>query len=515
MVAAGHGRPSRVGDRVLVIGAGLAGLAAADRLLEAGLGVTVIDAFPVAGGRTASFDVPEKVAGLVAGDVVEHGLHAWFQHYHAVHGLMRRAGLAKPAFSGPGLSFWNPEQGHVTLSGGPGKWLKSALALPEAMRGDRRQALGALARLVAGLTSALGDPVLTDRQSAAQLLAGAGVPVGAIERVFRPCMYSLTSLPLEELSALEMLRWMSRILPDPRMRCVDGGTTRAMAAPIVESLRARGADVRFGVEVQKLSLDARGRAQLSLAPAPDRTGLRHILVPGFAPGEPPEPGGFDAVICTLPWERLLALGDTGLWRFAPELKSSLDALDNVHPLSVRLWFERPIAGASDAYLLSAGTVFDVLRPTPEPARYGDIHLVDLLVEDIERHLPELGYDHERIVEPGDPTGRVLSRVLEDLERIFPGQIRDNPVQRSFLHTREGIIACRPRRWSMRPAADIGSRHFYLAGDYTRQPYGVCMEGAARSGQIAVDALLGRPSAALSPPAFGQLAYSLRSLFERV
>src|SRR5260221_13056853 len=41
--------------RVLVIGAGLSGLAATAALLDAGARVVVIDAFPVPGGRGASF----------------------------------------------------------------------------------------------------------------------------------------------------------------------------------------------------------------------------------------------------------------------------------------------------------------------------------------------------------------------------------------------------------------------------------------------------------------------------
>src|SRR5260221_11487429 len=42
--------------RVLVIGAGLSGLAATEALLDAGARVVVIDAFPVPGGRVASFE---------------------------------------------------------------------------------------------------------------------------------------------------------------------------------------------------------------------------------------------------------------------------------------------------------------------------------------------------------------------------------------------------------------------------------------------------------------------------
>src|SRR5689334_10319381 len=303
--------------RVLVLGAGLAGLAATERLLDAGARVVVVDSFPLPGGRVASFEVPAAVAGLLPGDVVEHGLHAWFQHYHGLFGLMGRAGVPRPSFAGRGIHFWAPERGHYVIEGGPGAWLLSALGLPEEMRGPRREALAAFGRLIAYLDSALKNPDATDRQSAIALLRRMGVPVAAIDHVFRRCLYSLTSLQFEELSALELLRWMSHVLPDPRIRCLEAGGTQAMCGPIADHLGARGADFRFGVEVHRLGVGPGDTVELELRQAPDRTGVRHVLVPGFRPAAPPNPRFFDAVVCTLPWERLLAVSEG-----APRLSST-------------------------------------------------------------------------------------------------------------------------------------------------------------------------------------------------
>lgn len=497
---------------VLVIGAGLSGLAASEVLLDAGLSVTIVDAFPVPGGRVASFDVHTNVAGLVAGDVVEHGLHGWFQHYHALYGLMSRAGLEKPAFGGTGVHFWYPDHGHFTIPGGQLAWLFHALRLPESLRGSRAQALAAFGRLIGNLDSALANPELTDRDTAAALLARFGVPEPAVRTIFRPCLFSLTSLPLEELSALELLRWLSKILPDPRIRCLEGGATPAMCAPIAAYLGQRGADIRLGVEVRRLALDSDGRARLELAQAPDRTGVRHVLVPGFTPAIPPDPAVFDAVISTLPPDRLLAVS-TDETRSHPVLRRIAE-LRNVHPLSVRLWFERALSGTGTDYVLSSGTVFDVLRPTPEPRRYSGIHLLDVLVDNIETHLPEIPYTGERYLSPGPQEARVLERVLADLERLYPGEIRDNRVLRRFVHTREGIIAARPGTWPSRPPQYLESPYFFLAGDFTRQAHGVCMEGAVRSGQLAARSLLAGRQTDDTPGAFDQLTHSARAAWDR-
>ena len=500
--------------RVCVLGAGLAGLAATERLLDAGCDVIVVDAFPVPGGRTASFEAHVPVAGLIPGDVVEHGLHAWFQHYHAVYGLMRRAGVARPQFKGRGLYLWNARHGHAVIEGGPLLWLINALRLPESMRGPRADALRAFGRLIAHLTRAVRDPETTDAESALALLRRFAVPEPAIDSVFRPCMFSLTSLPLEQLSAFELLRWMSHILPDPRIRAIDAGTTSVMTAPIVEYLKRRGARFHFGVEVHELRLDARQRPCLSLAQAPDRTGVRHILVPGFRPDEIPDLKDCDAVVSALPWERLLQITASDATFAALDAFVGMRSLQNVHPLTVRLWFERPITGAEDRYILCSDTVFDVMRPTPEPTRAHDIRLIDLLIENIETHLPEFAYRGERFIVEPEHARVIEGRILSDLERMYPGQIASNRVARRFLHTREGIVACRPGVWRNRPAQYIGFDQFVIAGDWTRQPYGVCMEGAVRSGQLAVQALLDKRAHTPAPWPFRQLLHSVRSAFER-
>jgi 15-cis-phytoene desaturase len=502
--------------RVLVIGAGLAGLAATERLLDAGARVTVVDSFPLPGGRVASFEVPEgvEVAGLVPGDVVEHGLHAWFQHYHGVYGLMQRAALPKPRFAGRGIYFFDASHGHTLIEGGPFFWFVNSLRLPKERRGSRVRAVSALARLIARLDGALKSPDATDSLTALEVLETAGVPSEAIENIFRPCLYSLTSLRLEELSALEMLRWMSNIIPDPRIRVIDGGGTQAMCGPIAEHLMRRGADFRMGVEVCRIGLDDARRVTLELERAPDRTGVRHILVPGFEPAEPPDPRGFDAVLSTLPWEKLRALSEGDPKLEEHPVWQNFEKLDNIHPLTIRLWFQRPIESALPHYTLASGTLFDVLRPTRESGSPEGIRLIDALVENIDTHLPEIGYRHETLLPEGDVERSIVRRVVEDLEKMYPGQIEGNAVARRFLHSREGIIACRPGVWKLRAPQHIGLPNLVLGGDWTRQPFGVCMEGAVRSGQIAADALLSGGQPEVRAPAFAQLAFSARSLFHR-
>ncbi len=71
---------------VIVVGAGLSGLACAFQLASAGRRVVVLEAQPHLGGRTASW--------LADGMPVESGFHRFRGIYRALPALLARAGIA-------------------------------------------------------------------------------------------------------------------------------------------------------------------------------------------------------------------------------------------------------------------------------------------------------------------------------------------------------------------------------------------------------------------------------------
>jgi uncharacterized protein with NAD-binding domain and iron-sulfur cluster len=61
---------------------------------------------------------------------------------------------------------------------------------------------------------------------------------------------------------------------------------------------------------------------------------------------------------------------------------------------------------------------------------------------------------------------------------------------------------------------VGLSNFVLAGDWTQHGWGVCMEGAVRSGQLAADRLaLGQTPASRSAT-FAALGRSVLTWFDR-
>ncbi len=86
---------------IVVVGGGLAGLAAATVLAERGHKVTLFEAAPQLGGKVSGWSVD------VAGEAqpIEHGFHGFFHQYANLRGLLRQAGALTAASFQPASSY--------------------------------------------------------------------------------------------------------------------------------------------------------------------------------------------------------------------------------------------------------------------------------------------------------------------------------------------------------------------------------------------------------------------------
>ena len=94
--------------RVVVVGAGIAGLAAAAGLSERGVEVDVVEAADYVGGRVGGWSDTLSDGSAVA---MNRGFHAFFRQYYNLRGLLRRID--------PGLSRLTPLTDYpLVLAGG-------------------------------------------------------------------------------------------------------------------------------------------------------------------------------------------------------------------------------------------------------------------------------------------------------------------------------------------------------------------------------------------------------------
>ena len=252
-------RPSARGRRVIVVGAGMAGLAAADALARDGFHVTVLEARQRPGGRVHTL--------RAFGDGLHAEAGATFvpAHHHHVTTLARQLGiplLRAPGGRGTGARY---HVGGRRVDVG-----RDAPDWPLPLRPDERGMTPAALRerYLGPVLAALGDPahpawpsdaaLADDDVTLGALLRRQGASDGAV-RLIRLGYLDEWGDGVDRVSALSLLRDL-RANPGAEMLRVAGGTDRlprALAARLPEPVRHGAAAVRIE--------QARGRAAVAFA----------------------------------------------------------------------------------------------------------------------------------------------------------------------------------------------------------------------------------------------------------
>jgi monoamine oxidase len=238
---------------VLVVGAGLAGLAAAHELLQAGHEVTVLEARSRAGGRVQTIREPfADGLSVEAGAVTVHDTHDWTLHYARLCDLS-----LDPVPHAPGATLYQVRGRRIVES--PGREIDWPLDLtPEekalGQRGIRERYLQPLLHQV-GDPSSPGWPgpdlAELDRFSFAEILRRHGASSGAVA-LLRMGFPDLLGDGADAVSALDLLREAAQRAAAKQSFTVRGGTDRLPLA-----LAARLADrIQYGAPVVRIEQDA-------------------------------------------------------------------------------------------------------------------------------------------------------------------------------------------------------------------------------------------------------------------
>jgi squalene-associated FAD-dependent desaturase len=409
--------------RVVVVGGGLAGLAAALELVRGGHEVTVVEARPTLGGAVQTLPAregdpdppPDNGQHIALGCFTEY-LRFLEDVGHAE--SVRRGRLALPVIA---------EDGAMARIGA------GALALMRYRHlsvGDR---LG-VARVIRRLARL--RPEEQDGQTFTALLRGLGQSQAAIDRFWDVFIRPALNLRCEEVSAAPALFTVQTALLGARgdgdlvLPLAPLGAMHGEAAG--RALAARGAAVRTGARVTEL---APGAAV-------------------FAGGERVEADAF--VLALPPGESARLLGE-------PE-----PGLEDSPIVSAHLLFDRPLLRYELAALLGSAAhwVFDRGRLTG--------------------HEPERG-QYLTVVSSGAPEllevrGRGLVELLagEVTRRLGRAELLWSRVSREPAAT----FAARPGTAALRPGPDTGRANVARAGAWTNTGWPATMESAIRSGLTA-------------------------------
>jgi squalene-associated FAD-dependent desaturase len=409
---------------VIVIGGGLAGLAAAAALGGEGYRIRLLEARPFLGGRATSYQTGGETIDNcqhvllrccvnlldfysrlgASGDIVFYR-EFYFLEPGGRCSVMRRS---LPSFLG--LHFLN---------------LSEKLAVARALLAIRRE-----------------HATRTDLESITmrQWLQEKRQPARAIDRFWRQVLVSAINEDLDRMAAIHGFQvFLLGFLSNPEFYQMG-----VPAVPLAQ-LYAEEAWKKLG--------------QVEIIP---RTSAQGVIVEDGEVRALATAGGelrADFYISAVPFDRVGA--------FAPQLALDVSSFEHSPITGIHLWFDRPITDLPHATLLDRTMQWMFNK---SGGRY-----IELVVS-ASRSLVETKRED------------VIALALRDLAEFFPAVKQARLEKSHVVKEIRATFSAKPGLEAHRPGNSTSIRNLFLAGDWTRSGWPATMEGAVRSGYLAAEAV---------------------------
>jgi len=437
-----------VRQSAIVIGGGLAGLAAAVELGQRGFRVTVLESRNRLGGRAGSFVDPTTGQMVDACQHVSMGCCTNLAHF------LRTVGVSHLLAPQPKLYFVTPNRRVSVFKADP--W-PAPFHLGRALFGAHYLTPGDKLRVAYGLAAMLrekpdADPPLLPWLEAHRQNRR------TIDRFWGIVLTSALNETVDRVG----LKYARKVFRDGFIRHRDGFVVHVPTVPLGRLygdelrawLAAHEVEVRENAGVKRLVLEGVGS-------------VRHLeLRDGSTLAA-------DWYVLAVPFDRVTDL-------LPEELVSREPYFGNVKNLtpspitSVHLWFDRSVMKLPHAVLIDCLSqwIFDRGEVAP-----GEFYLQ--IVVSAARDLKGLGRDE------------IQRRVVEELARIFPPIAQAKLLRAKVVTEHTATFSAVPGVDRWRPSQASPVANLVVAGDWTATGWPATMEGAVRSGYRAAEVILER------------------------
>ena len=458
------GNPGDNEPSALVIGGGLAGIAAAVRLAESGWRVTLLEARSSLGGRAFSF------ADRETGRDLDNGQHVIVGACRNLIAFFERIGVGDLWHVQPRLNVdvydRAGRRGKLYGLGGP-----APAHLLAAFVTYRHLTLGDKCRAIRGVIAAM----LADRRSDEMDTTSFYDWLRAHGQSER-CIYNLWNVIIEGTlndnirdvsAAMGLIIIQDGLLQGRReinLGYPKAPLGQAVGAPSEAYLRQLGVRTILGCPVHAIEADADGLVQRVAA-----SGERVFSA--------------DAYVSAAPFWILPTLIPDHLADKAPF--DSLTGLQASPIVNVHLKYDRPVMDGDFCYFLDSPLqwVFnDSLIRGSDGSRGGQVLTVSI----------SAAWDHIDL-----PRTELASRIADEMRTTFPKARQAQLVNSTVVKQRNATFRCTPGAQRFRPGPVTASPNLFLAGEWTDTGWPSTMEGAIISGYNAAAAVMSSLGAATS------------------